>query len=138
MSGSGRGWTDLVREVGEAFLALLRAELRALAGDLGRNGRGLLRVLLLAASAVAAGFWGVALLLDLAVEVLALWLPRWGAMSLVLALLVVVAGVLAAVSRARWRALEPPAETLRRRLEESRAWWRERIETEVAPEEGEP
>ena len=130
MSEEARSWAGMVREVGEAFLALVRAEVTALTDDLRSSGRGLTRVLVLGAIAAALLFWAVALLVDLLVELVALALPRWGSMTVVLVVLVGVALGFAGAARQRLRALETPAETLRRRIEESRGWWRSRIEAE--------
>ena len=79
MNRSERSWSGLVRDVGRSFLALVRAELEALAGDLQGSARTLLRALLVAAIAGAVVFWAIGLAIDVIVELLALVLPRWGA-----------------------------------------------------------
>jgi hypothetical protein len=132
MSGGERTWSGLAREVGRSFLALLRAEIDALVGDLQGSARTLVRALLLAAIAGAVVFWAIGLLIDLAVELLALVLPRWGAAAVVLGALVAAALVLVAIVRRRFLAIESPADTVRRRVEESRVWWTRRIEGEEA------
>ena len=132
MSEPGRSWSALVREIGEAFLALLRAEVEAVARDLGDSGRALLRALVLAGLAFGVAFWALGLVVYLAVELLALVLPRWGAVGIVLAVFVLAAAILAAVAARRLRAVESPAATVRRRMEDSRRWWRERIAAEPA------
>jgi uncharacterized membrane protein YqjE len=132
MNRGERSWSGLVRDVGRSFLALVRAELEALAGDLQGSARTLLRALLVAAVAGAVVFWAIGLAIDVAVELLALAMPRWGAAATVLGLLLLVAAVLIVVVRRRMREIEAPAETLRRRIEESRAWWTRRIEGEEA------
>lgn len=132
MSEGERSWSGLVREVGRSFLALLRAEIDALVGDFQGSARTLVRALLLAAVAGAVVFWAIGLLIDLAVELLALVLPRWGAAAVVLGVLIVAALVLAIVVRRRFMAIESPADTVRRRVEESRVWWTRRIEGEEA------
>ncbi len=130
MSERGRSFREMVREVGEAFLGLLRAEAEALLRDFGESGRALARVTLLAALAGAVVFWSLGLAIQLGVEVAALWLPRWGAVAVVLGVFLLLAGGLAALAVARLRRIEKPSETVRRRLEENRSWWRERIEGE--------
>lgn len=132
MSVGERSWSGLVREVGHSFLALLRAEIDALVGDFQGSARRLVRAVLLAAVAAAVVFWAIGLLIDLAVELLALAMPRWGAAAVVLGVLVVAALVLVAVVRRRFLAIESPADTVRRRVDESRAWWTRRIEGEEA------
>jgi hypothetical protein len=125
---SGRAsWKARVREIGESFLALLRAELAALAADLGRSGRALVRALLLVAVAFGVGFWTLGLVLYFAIELLALVLPRWGAVGVVLALFVLVTIALVLAARWKFAAVESPAATLQRRLDENRRWWRERV-----------
>jgi hypothetical protein len=133
--GSARAWAAMVREVGEAFLGVVRAEIAALAADLQASRRKLTRALVLLAVAAAVIFWSIAVAVDLAVELVALALPRWGALLLVLALLATLALALATAARSRLREIETPAETLRRRMEESRRWWQSRIEAEVDEDE---
>ncbi len=123
----GVPWSAKVREIGVAFLALLRAEAEALAGDLGRSGRSLLRVLVLAATAGAFLFWTLGLLLYLAIELLVLVVPRWGAVAIVFALFALIGGGLILVARRRFAAVESPADTVRRRIEDNRLWWQQRI-----------
>lgn len=125
----------MIREVGDAFLGVVRAEIAALAEDLRSSKRKLARVVVLAFLCGALVFWTVATAIDLAVELLTLALPRWGALLIVLALLAALAAALGAAARRRLREIETPAETVRRRMEESRRWWRERIEAEIGDEE---
>lgn len=129
MNAERSSWSAMVREIGEAFLALLRAELEAVARDLGASGRALLRALVVAAIAGTVAFWAFGLIIYLAVELLALVLPRWGAAAIVLGVFLVATLVLARVAAARLRALETPAATVRRRVEDGRRWWQERIAT---------
>lgn len=125
---SGRaGWLDLFRSLGRAFQELVRSELGALGEELAGTSRLLLRVLLLFAFAAGLTFWTVGLLALFGVELLALWLPRWGAaLALALGLALVVA-LLVALGRARLRRLETPAATVRRRVDEHAAWWQDRV-----------
>jgi hypothetical protein len=134
MSGMA-GWKARVREIGESFLALARAELAALAADLGQSGRALARALVLVGIAFGVGFWTLGLLLYFAIELLALVLPRWGAVGIVLALFVAVTLILILSARSRFASIESPAATLQRRLDENRRWWRERVAADE--EEGE-
>jgi len=139
MSEPRATWGALVREIGEAWIALLRAEAEAVARDLGASGRALLRALLVAAVAGAVAFWALGLVVYLAVELVALALPRWGAVAVVLGVFVLAAALLARLAASRLRAVETPAATVRRRLDDGRRWWRERIAAEpVAPPEAPP
>lgn len=137
-SGAERGWGGRIRDVGEAFLAVVRAEIAALAGDLGRSGRALLRVLLLALAAAGVLFWTIGLLVYFAIELLARTLPRWGAVGIVLAVYLLLLVILLGIVRRRLRAIEPPDVTIRRRMEENRRWWRERVAPDVAVDPEEP
>lgn len=140
MSGGERSWLGLVREIGISFTALLRAEFEALVGDLTHTGRSLVRLLVLAGAVAAVVFWSLGLLLYLGVELLALVLPRWGAAAVLLGLLLLTAAGLAVALRRRWTSLESPADTVRRRLDDQRRWWRRQVEGESAddrvPERG--
>lgn len=124
---SRRGFAEIVREIGESFLALLRAEVDALLADFGRSGRALGRALLLVAAAAAVLFWVLGLVLYLGIELLALALPRWGAVAIVLGVLALAAAILALLARRKLLAIEPPTATVRRRIDESREWWQERV-----------
>lgn len=141
MKARSAGWVDHFRSLGSAFLELLRAELAALGQDMGRSGRTLLRAVLLLLVALFVLFWGLGMVAFVGVEVLALWLPRWGAALTVLGSLLLVALALAAVGWWRLRRLELPAATVRRRLEDHREWWQRTVAPlseaeEDAPEEG--
>ena len=120
-----------MREIGEAFLALLRAEVEALVADFGRSGRALARALVLAAAAGAVLFWALALVLYLAIELLALVLPRWGAVAVVLGLFLAAAALLVALrARPLRRRSKAPRARCGRRLDDSRRWWRARVGAE--------
>jgi uncharacterized membrane protein YqjE len=132
-----RGWIGMVRALGEAFVALLRAEAEALVHDFARAGKALSRALLLGAVAGAFAFWAIGLLVYLGVELLALTLPRWGAVAVVLGAFLLVAGGLAAWTTARLRAVETPLAAWQRRRADTDRWWRERFgdDEEPAPPE---
>jgi hypothetical protein len=132
-----RGWGGRIRDVGEAFLALVRAEIATLAGDLGRSGRALIRALVWAAAAAALLFWTLGLLIYFAVELLALVLPRWGATGIVFALFLLASLLLLATFRRKLAAVEAPDVVVRRRMEESQRWWRERVAPDDPAEAGE-
>ncbi len=137
MSGEPRSWTGTIRELGLAAGDLLRAELTAIADELGASARALLSSLLIAAVGGAFAFWALGLFVDLAIELLALVLPRWGAVGVVLASFVLVAAVLLGWARIKLRRLETPARTVRRRVMASRRWWSESIASLDEDGEGE-
>ncbi len=125
--GGQRGWGARIRDVGEAFLAVVRAEVAALAGDLGRSGRALVGALVWALAAAALLFWTLGLLIYVAIELLALQLPRWGAASIVLGIFALASALLLMSVRRKLSAIEPPDVTVRRRMAENRRWWSERV-----------
>jgi len=122
-----RSWSRRVRDVGEAFLGVLRAEIAEIADEIGRSGRALVRALVLVAVAAGIAFWTLGLLLYFSIELLTLVLPRWGAAGVVLAVFVLVSAILLAVARRRFSAVESPTTTVRRRFEDHRRWWQERV-----------
>ena len=136
--GDGRGWGSRIREVGDAFLGVVRAEIAALATDLGQSGRALVRALVWVGAAAAVLFWTLGLLIYVAVELLALVLPRWGAASVVFGVFALTAFALIALARTRIAAIETPDATVRRRMEESRRWWNERVAADEPEEMAEP
>lgn len=125
--GKLSSWLELLRALGQALGRLLQAEVAALSGDLKAAGRGLTQALVLFGICAFVVFWALGTLAYTLVEVAALWLPRWGAAASVLGLLLLVALVLGLAGRSRLRRLEPPATTVRRRLEEHREWWETRV-----------
>lgn len=124
---SPAGWLTRVQQLGSAYFAVLRAELAAALEDLQASGRSLLRAALLFTVTVALGFWTVGLLVYFLIEMLALRLPRWGAVGVVFALFVVGTVAFAAAAVARLRRIEAPAEMLQRRWLDHTAWWQSRI-----------
>ena len=126
-------WLARLQNLGSAYFAVLRAEVGAALQDLSASGRSLLRAAVLFTVTLALGFWTVGLLVYFMIEMLALWLPRWGAVGIVFALfgLGTVAFALASVSRAR--SIEAPTAMLERRLRDHSAWWQGRIGGAGAP-----
>jgi hypothetical protein len=127
MAAEREGWIGRLREVGLAFGALVSAELAGLADDLGRSGAALARALVLAAVAAGVVFWTLGLFVYFAIELLSLVMPRWGAVGVVLALFLVVGVSLVVVVKGKIVRIEPPTETVRRRLADTQAWWGTRI-----------
>ena len=114
-------------ELGAAYFAVLRAEIQATMQDLGESGRSLRRAALLFTVALALGFWTVGLLVYFLIEMLTLWLPRWGAVGVVFGLFVLGTVVFAATCVARARRIEAPTATLERRFRDHADWWQTRI-----------
>jgi cytochrome c biogenesis protein CcdA len=121
------GWLARAQNLGSAYFSVLRAEIQAALRDLGESGRSLLRAALLFTITLALGFWTVGLLVYFMVEMLALWLPRWGAVGIVFGLFVLATVLFASVSVSRARSIEPPTAMLERRFRDHAAWWQERV-----------
>ena len=121
------GWRDSIQALGGAFSELVRAELAVLGEDFSRSGRRLGGALLLLASALFVLFWAIGLTVYLAVEVVGRWLPRWGAVSAVLVVVLLVMVVLAAIGWRRLQRLESPAALVEKRWTSHREWWLEQF-----------
>lgn len=136
MRRSISGWAKAGRAVGDALLAVWRAELESLRRDLASSGRQLWRALLLGAAAAAACFWTVALGLWAAVEGLATLWPRWAAVLAVFGLGLASTVVLGWLAARRARRVEPPLETVRRHGREHLEWWQDSVLPDLAPPAG--
>ena len=126
MSRPGR-YTERVSAIGQAGVELLKAEASVLAGEMRLTTRAVVRILVLTALAAFVLFWALAVIVFLGIEVGSLWLPRWGASLVVLALLLVLALVAALAARRTLRRVESPAALVRRRLDDHRDWWHNRL-----------
>ncbi|MBP9146050.1 MAG: phage holin family protein [Thermoanaerobaculia bacterium] len=124
------GWIARVQNLGSAYFAVVRAEISAALADLAESGRSLLRAALLFTITLALGFWTVGLLVYFLIEMLALWLPRWGAVGIVFAVFVLGTVLFAMASVARARRIEAPTAMLDRRLRDHTAWWQSRLGAE--------
>jgi len=132
-----REWLDLFRNLGDAFLELVGAEVDALAEDIHRGGRHAARAALLIAIAfvmatLAFSLFSVALIWGLSTV-----MRGWLAALLVGGVYAVVSIVCALAARARWRQVEAPLDTVKRRWRDQSAWFHDRL-LSSAPEEKEP
>lgn len=121
------GWLARAQNLGSAYFAVLRAELAAALQEVNESGRSLLRAAILFTVTLALGFWTVGLLVYFLIEMLAHWLPRWGAVGIVFGLFVVGTVAFAVASVARVRRIEAPTAMLERRFRDHAAWWQGRI-----------
>jgi uncharacterized membrane protein YqjE len=131
-----REWLELLRRLGDAVLELAGAEVEALAGDLRRGGEQAARALLLVAVAFVLAVLAWALFTLALVWGLATMIGTWQAALAVGGVYAVVAVVCAMAALRRWRATEPPLDTVKRRWREQNDWLRERILTLPPAEEG--
>lgn len=127
-----RGWTDLLRSLGESLIGVAGAEAAALKGDLRASGRQFAIVVALAATAALLCFWLVGAAWFVLFQVLTLWLPNWGAAAIVFAVGAILALLVAMVTRQRLRSIELPVDTVRRHFDDHLAWW----DSQMFPEKG--
>lgn len=117
-----REWIELIRGLGAALLEVYRAEASELGSEVRTSSKHLLWAVALFLAAAAVGFWALAAGIYFLIQVLALWLPLWGASGVVLLALVLTLSTLAGVGVWKLRKWENPAEAFRRRLVEHRVW----------------
>lgn len=122
-----RGWKDLLRSLGDSLLEVAGAEAAALKGDLRSSGQQLSVAVAVGVSAAFFLFWWVGASGFVLFQVLAIWLPRWGAALIVATLFLVLALALALEARRRFRAIELPVDTVRRRIDDHVAWWQDQV-----------
>jgi hypothetical protein len=124
------GWTELFSSLHRSLLAVLRAELDALLGDLSDSGRRLIGVLTMLAAAAAFFVVFLGVIVVAAVAALALAVPVWAAALIVAGVLGLVAGICGWLGVRRLRSIENPADTVRRRVADHAAWWQTRLVAE--------
>ncbi len=119
----GMAWVELVRSLGEALLEVFQAESEVLGRELGETGKqaGIGAAYVVAAAMIVFWFLGVATLC--LVAILALWMPTWAAAGTVGLLLLVTALVLASLGWLRFKSLESPTATVKRRWTDHQDWW---------------
>ncbi|MGB5817562.1 MAG: phage holin family protein [Thermoanaerobaculia bacterium] len=127
MRKNTNGWLGLLRSLGQAGTDLLRSEIDALGSDLADSGASLARAVGLFVAAAFVIFWAVGALGYFSIELLALWLPRWGAALIVFVLLLVVVWILWLLAKSKLREVEKPTETVRRRVTDHLDWWQDRV-----------
>jgi hypothetical protein len=133
-----REWLELFRNLGDAFLELIGAEIEALADDLKRGGRHAARAALLIAIAFVLATLAWSLFTVALVWGLSTVMRGWLAALLVGAGYAVIAIVCAASARRRWRRIEAPLDTVKRRWREQNRWFRERLLQPAGEEEDSP
>ena len=124
-----RQWSETFRALGSAVLSLLKSELEAFEQDVARSGKHAAIGIGLFFAAGAFGFWTLGVATYFLIQLLALWLPLWGASLVVTLLFAAVAGVLALVGAKRLERFENPIGTARRRVDDHIDWWQSRVLT---------
>ncbi|MGD2114573.1 MAG: phage holin family protein, partial [Acidobacteriota bacterium] len=90
-----RQWSETFRALGNAVLSLLKAELEAFERDVTRSTRQAALAIGLFAAAGAFAFWTLGVATYFLIQLVALWLPLWGASLAVTGLFALVVAVLA-------------------------------------------
>jgi len=130
---SFRGWIELVRSLGAALLEVYRAEAAELKDDVRKSSIHLAWAVGLMIGAGMIGFWTIAAFIYFLIQLLALWLPLWGAAGVVLLVLVLTVLALVWLGTRRLKRWENPVETIGRRVRDHRAW----LEDHLLPDEDE-
>lgn len=131
-------WWELLARLGQAVLDVVTAELVAVLDEISGTGRKLSISLLILAVALGLAFMGLGLLVVALVLFLSLHMPPSVA-ALTLGLgIILLAGLVGWWGRSRWRSLETPLDTVRRRWEDQSDWWRLQVLSAPAEEEEEP
>ena len=125
-----------LRSLGQALVELLQAEVDALGADLQGTASELAKALALLAGAAFLLFWVLGGLGYGAMEVLSLWLPRWGAVFTVVGVFALFALILALLGRSRLRRLEAPAATVKRHLASHKEFVRQELLLDDTVDEG--
>lgn len=120
-------WAETARSVGDALLQVLAAEAGELQHDLARSGRVLRGGLVLLGVAAGLAFWTIGLGVWVAVELLALRLPTYGAALVVFAAGLVACAVLVWLGRRRLQRLESPLDLVQRHGREHVEWWQQTV-----------
>lgn len=125
-----QSWSETFRALGSAFLGVLRAELAALEHDLARSAKAVGLAAALFVAAAAFGFWTLGVATYFLVQLVAIWLPLWGAALVITALFLLVTGALVFVGWRKLKGFQNPVAGSRRRLDDHMEWWQTRLLTD--------
>ena len=120
-------WLELLGRLGRALLDLLSAELGAFADDLRGTRRELIRAVTLLACAGGFALLSLSVFTMAVVWGLAQVMAAWAAALVVAFVYATVAAVVASAARRRLQRLETPVDTLRRRWDDQRDWFQDRV-----------
>lgn len=133
-----REWLQLFRNLGDAFLDLIGAEIDTLAADLRHGGRHAARAALLIAIAFVLAVLAWSLFTVALVWGLSTVMRGWLAALLVGGVYAVIALVCGVAARRHWRSVEAPLDTVKRRWREQHTWFREHLLAPAPEEEDSP
>ena len=126
-------WSGLLRALGDSFSALVTSEITALRDDLAASRKRLAVAAAIAAAALFVLFWAVGAASVVVFEILANWVSRWLAATIVFVALAVLGAILLRIALKRFESIESPLKTFERRYDEHVSWWNESILAERAP-----
>lgn len=132
------GWIETFRGLGEALLEVLRAEVATLQDDLTRSGRIAGGALVLLGAALVLSFWVVGLLIFFLVAGLHHWLELWLAALIVFGVFLLMTLLFGWLGLRRFKRVENPVETFRRRVDDHLDWWQNTLLREERPLDVEP
>jgi hypothetical protein len=122
-----RRWSETFRALGSAVLGLLKAELEAFEHDVARSTKQAAIGIGLFVAAGAFGFWTLGVATYFLIQLLALWLPLWGASLAVTLAFAVVVAVLALIGSRKLQRWQNPLTTARERMDDHIEWWQGRV-----------
>jgi len=122
-----RRWSETFRALGSAVLGLLKAELEAFEHDVARSTKQAAIGIGLFVAAGAFGFWTLGVATYFLIQLLALWLPLWGASLVVTLAFAAVVAVLALIGSRKLQRWENPLTTARERMDDHIEWWQDRV-----------
>jgi hypothetical protein len=141
-------WIESLRRLGQALLEVFQAEMAELGRELGTSGKHLLKAIVFFVVVLFFAFWMVMafylFFTALFSAILALWIddPFWAVTAgsgVGLLFLLLVMGVLGLLGYLQIKKFGNPAESVRRRFDDHRTWWHERLlpqEKRVGPPDG--
>lgn len=122
-----RRWSETFRALGSAVLGLLKAELDAFGEDVGRSTKHAAIGIGLFLAAGAFGFWTLGVATYFLIQLLALWLPLWGASLAVTLVFAAIVAVLALIGARKLQRFENPLTLARDRMDDHIEWWQDRV-----------
>ena len=123
----GFAWLQVLRSLKGSLVDVFRAELDTLGRELSLSARRLGGALLLLFFATGIALFSIGALAFAAIAALSLKMAAWAAALIVFGVLLLVAALLAYSGARQLRAIESPAQTVKRRVADHVDWWRFRI-----------
>ena len=120
-------WLEMFRSLGQALFEVWKAELAELGAELGKSGKHLGKAIAAFVVVAFVFFWFVAATYYFFVQVLDIWLPMWAAAGIPWLLMLLLMAAAGGWGYLQLKKFDNPAETVRRRVDEHKEWWNERM-----------